>query len=159
MELTVHKEFKFSASHILPRHKGKCSNLHGHNWKLRVFVTGKVDKETGFVIDYADINKAVEPIIEAIDHKHLGQWISDGSILQQSIPTNLEFVAGSCKTSHAVINLPNDFYPSSENLIVWIGDQLLNHSLGVSLGWSKLELDETDTVCCALTREEYDKIR
>ena len=157
MKLTIGKEFKFSASHILPKHPGKCSNLHGHNWKLRVYVIGEVDKETGFVVDYGEINESVDPIINALDHKHLGQWLQSDPDIQKCIPTNIDFVTSSCKTSHAVLTLPNDFYPSSENLLVWIGDQLLNHKLGKSLGWSKLELDETDTVCCALTREEYDK--
>jgi 6-pyruvoyltetrahydropterin/6-carboxytetrahydropterin synthase len=139
------KEFKFEASHVLPKHPGKCSRLHGHSWKLRVYVKGEVDKETGFVIDYGDIKQSVQPIIDALDHRHLGTWL---------IPYNdISFRNADWEVHY----MPREFYPTSENLIVWIGDQLLNHKLCMSLGWSKLELDETCTSSCILTREEYAK--
>lgn len=135
------KEFRFEASHILPRHKGKCSRLHGHSWKLIVFVKGDIDPETGFVIDFSDLKEIVQPLIDALDHRHLGSW--DVSIFNRS------YVSGPDK----VVGLPWNFYPSSENLLVWIGDQLDSE-----LKWWRLELDETCTSKAILTREDYEII-
>lgn len=145
MELS--KTYKFEASHVLPKHKGKCSRLHGHSWELVVYVEGEIDEETGFVMDYGDISEAVKPIIEKLDHRHLGQWIAVG--YAHVIPTDPKFTFG-VGTAHMVPGLSPNFYPSSENLLVWIAEQLLN------LPWSKLELNETCTSSCTLTRKEYD---
>jgi 6-pyruvoyltetrahydropterin/6-carboxytetrahydropterin synthase len=72
MEITVVKEFSFAASHFLPNHPGKCQNLHGHTYKLQVGVRGKVDPETGMVVDFGDLKEMVEgKIIEKLDHRHL----------------------------------------------------------------------------------------
>jgi 6-pyruvoyltetrahydropterin/6-carboxytetrahydropterin synthase len=61
----------FEASHILPRHPGKCSRLHGHSWKLRVEVEGPLVPASQFVMDYATLSSIVEPIVERFDHRHL----------------------------------------------------------------------------------------
>ncbi len=58
MELSV--EFRFAAAHRLPRHPGRCFRLHGHNYRLVVTVRGELDPETGMVIDFADLEQAVE---------------------------------------------------------------------------------------------------
>lgn len=167
MELA--KEFKFEASHILTRHKGKCSQLHGHSWVLTVTVSGPVNPETGFVLDYIDIKAIVQPIVDELDHKHLGDWTAK---LFMS-PDGTDYAP---LEKHCVHGMPFDFYPSSENLIVWIADNI-EHNLDVVITnfkrindptpiqldeykviWSQLELKETDTSSCILTREEYDKI-
>jgi len=146
--MKLRKMFRFEASHILPKHSGKCSRLHGHSWVLHVEVDGDIDPETGFVMDFAEISNKVHPLIERLDHRHLGQWADEGH--QNSIPTRLEFVAG-LGTSHCVQGLPMDFYPSSENLLYWIGANLIVERLR----WSKLTLEETCTSSVELTREEF----
>ena len=149
MKLT--KTFTFEASHILPKHPGKCSRLHGHSWVLKVSVEGAVRLSTGFVMDYADMSAVVKPLIELLDHRHLGQWVD--SERQTAIPTIIKAstFAGQFGTSHCVFNLPADFYPSSENLLWWIGRQLR-----ASLDWSELELCETCTSSAVLTRAEFE---
>lgn len=129
--MLLRKTFRFEASHILPKHPGKCSRLHGHSWVLHVFVEGPVDPETGFVMDYADISEAVKPVIDYIDHTHLGQII-EGEL--EGLWTRPELA---------------NIYPSSENLLVWFGKRL------IKLQWSKLALEETCTSYAELTREEF----
>jgi 6-pyruvoyltetrahydropterin/6-carboxytetrahydropterin synthase len=136
--MDITKEFRFEASHQLIKHKGKCSRLHGHSWVLEVTVSGEVDEETGFVMDYADIGEIVKPLIDALDHRHLGTWGQASSACHFQ--------------ENRVMNLPFDFYPSSENIILWIGDQL-----DTELKWSKLKLNETCTSSCVITREEYER--
>lgn len=71
----VSKEFKFEAAHMLPRHNGKCRNEHGHSWRVIVEVGGDINKETQFVMDYAELKKLVQPIIDRFDHQHLNAFV------------------------------------------------------------------------------------
>lgn len=73
--MQVQKEFKFEASHILKRHPGKCSRLHGHSWRVIVTVEGPVDSKSGFVADFADLKKLVQPLIDRWDHRHLNCFV------------------------------------------------------------------------------------
>ena len=74
MEITVVKELEFAASHYLPNHPGKCRNLHGHTYTLQVGVRGKVDEETGMVVDFGDLKMFVtDTIINHLDHSHLNE--------------------------------------------------------------------------------------
>ena len=73
---TVTKEFHFEAAHSLPHLPvgHKCRNLHGHSYRVRVEVDGQPD-ERGFVVDYAEIAAAVDPIIARLDHKNLNELL------------------------------------------------------------------------------------
>lgn len=68
----ITKEFEFEAAHSLPclPEGHKCRNLHGHSYKVIIEIAGETD-ERGFVIDYAEISEAVNPIIENLDHQNL----------------------------------------------------------------------------------------
>ena len=50
-----------------------CSNLYGLAFRLEVHVEGEMDKESGFVIDFDEINKSFKPIYEQIDHNYLNE--------------------------------------------------------------------------------------
>jgi 6-pyruvoyl-tetrahydropterin synthase len=104
--------------------------LGGHSWVLHVFVKGDVCPETGFVQDYADISALVKPIIEQLDHHHLGTDIGGPPAWYG----------------------PFSIYPSSENILLWLGARLLVHGLD----WSRLALEETCTSYAELSREEFD---
>lgn len=73
--MRISRDFTFCASHILPRHPGKCGRLHGHNWVVRVELEGPVQKESQFVVDYAELSDIVEPLIERWDHRHLNCFV------------------------------------------------------------------------------------
>lgn len=72
---TVSKSFTFEASHRLrtdllgPAHK--CCRLHGHSYRIRVYCSSKELDQRGFVVDYADISRAVEPLVAMLDHQFL----------------------------------------------------------------------------------------
>lgn len=67
-------QFGFEAAHRLPNLPDghKCKNLHGHNYRLEVSIEGKLD-ERGFVMDYAELEAIVDPIIKLVDHKYLNE--------------------------------------------------------------------------------------
>jgi 6-pyruvoyltetrahydropterin/6-carboxytetrahydropterin synthase len=77
LELVTH--FTFEASHQLPHapEHSKCRRLHGHSWKAEIHVTGPVDKTTGWVIDYDEIQRVCEPVRDALDHRHLNDVIDN----------------------------------------------------------------------------------
>ncbi len=74
-KLELVTSFTFEAAHQLPYapEQSKCRRLHGHSWKVEVHVSGPVDAETGWVIDYDDIQEACRPAYEALDHRHLNE--------------------------------------------------------------------------------------
>ena len=55
--MRLRMDFPFSSSHILPRHPGRCRNLHGHNYVLQVQVKGPVDPSSGMVVDFDDLSR------------------------------------------------------------------------------------------------------
>jgi len=71
MRLT--REYAFQAAHQLPGVPAghKCARLHGHSYTLVVSVDGEVDPVTGMVLDFAEIDKAVVPVVDLVDHRHL----------------------------------------------------------------------------------------
>lgn len=74
-KLTVMKQFSFDSAHQLHGYDGPCANLHGHTYKLEVYVKGVVDS-FGFVIDFAILKKIVkENIIDLLDHQFLNEII------------------------------------------------------------------------------------
>jgi len=73
----VIKTFTFDSAHQLPNYNGKCSNLHGHTYKLEVGVEGLIG-EDGLVVDFALLSKVVkEEIIENYDHKNLNNYFEN----------------------------------------------------------------------------------
>src|SRR6056297_2196472 len=71
--MKVTKEFNFCAAHILSDYDGKCSNLHGHNYRLKITLEGdiiqnKTSNERGMVMDFGTLKHGVNEIIEKWDH-------------------------------------------------------------------------------------------
>ncbi|NJW51741.1 6-pyruvoyl trahydropterin synthase family protein [Salinimicrobium oceani] len=90
MKVTVHRKAHFNAAHRLYRKDwndeknqrvfGKCSNphYHGHNYELIVAVTGKINEETGFVMDLKDLKELIYQKVELpFDHKNLNEEVSE----------------------------------------------------------------------------------
>jgi 6-pyruvoyltetrahydropterin/6-carboxytetrahydropterin synthase len=64
-------EQTFAAGHALRNYKGKCENIHGHNWKVRVVIEGERLDETGLLVDFIDVKNAMGQVIERLDHQFL----------------------------------------------------------------------------------------
>jgi 6-pyruvoyltetrahydropterin/6-carboxytetrahydropterin synthase len=73
--MEIWKEFTFEAAHKLPHlpDDHKCTRLHGHSFRVRIYVAGEPDCELGWVVDFASIKKAFEPILERLDHYYLNE--------------------------------------------------------------------------------------
>lgn len=75
--MTISKEFRFEAAHSLPHlpFGHKCREMHGHSYRVIVYVTGPVDPAFGWVQDYADIKKAASPWINLLDHTNVNKLV------------------------------------------------------------------------------------
>lgn len=89
---------QFSAAHALYNYSGKCERLHGHNFTVEAAIEGKeISAESGMLIDFSILKKALEGVLEPLDHTVLND-----------LPAF------------------RDISPSSENLAQYIGCELAN---------------------------------
>ena len=68
-ELTIIVDFE--AAHFIKDYPGKCSRLHGHNWKVEVTVCGSELNQLGMLIDFHDLKSEVKSVIDTLDHQYL----------------------------------------------------------------------------------------
>ena len=71
--MEIFKEFQFEAAHRLPNVPAghKCARLHGHSFVVRLTVSGDAVEPSGWVMDFADIKTAFQPVYELLDHYYL----------------------------------------------------------------------------------------
>ena len=65
VETTIYKEVFFDASHRLLHYEGKCRNLHGHRWRVEVWLAGEPDAKTGILVDF----NVIREVVERFDHQ------------------------------------------------------------------------------------------
>ena len=75
MRVRLSKSFGFEAAHWLPTFPQghKCGRVHGHSFRVQVVVEGEVDEQKGYLIDYGEIQRALEPIRQQLDHHSLNE--------------------------------------------------------------------------------------
>ncbi len=64
------KDFHFDAAHFLPNvpEGHKCRRMHGHSFRGEIAIRGPIDPVTGWLIDFADLKRVVDPIVARLDH-------------------------------------------------------------------------------------------
>ena len=114
--MEIFKEFTFEAAHRLPGVPAghKCARLHGHSFRIELHLTGPVQEQTGWVMDFGDIKSAFQPLYEQLDHHYLNEisglenptsevlakWIWDG--VKPRLPMLSEVVVRETCTSGCV---------------------------------------------------------
>lgn len=88
-------ETQFSAAHQLRGYKGKCENLHGHNWRIQVVITAEKLNDIGLAMDFHELKKITNELISTLDH----------SVLNEMFPFT-------------------EINPSSENIAKWMYDSI-----------------------------------
>lgn len=71
--MRITKSFTLDAAHFLPRvpEDHKCRRLHGHTYVVEVGLEGEMDPHLGWVVDYGEVSRAVDPLIRELDHRCL----------------------------------------------------------------------------------------
>ena len=107
----------FSAAHQLKDFEGACEDLHGHNWKIEVYVTSETVDEAGVVLDFRVLKKHVNAVMEELDHKFLND-----------------------------LEAFKDKNPSSENIARYVAEQLAL-SLDPEISVSRVTAWESENAC------------
>ena len=73
--MIVYKKFNIESARSLPNvpESHPCYQLHGHSFKIIISIIGQIDKNTGFVIDFQEIENAFNPIKKILDHSFLNK--------------------------------------------------------------------------------------
>ncbi len=69
----IFKEFTFESAHRLPHvpEGHKCGRLHGHSFRVALYIEGHVDSKTGWIRDFGEIKAIFKPLYEQLDHNYL----------------------------------------------------------------------------------------
>jgi 6-pyruvoyltetrahydropterin/6-carboxytetrahydropterin synthase len=80
-EVTI--EETFAAGHALRGYRGKCENVHGHNYRCQVTLEGEQLDEIGLLVDFVELKKVVHAVLDRMDH----QWLNDFPPFDQLNPS------------------------------------------------------------------------
>ena len=71
--MEIFKAFTLESAHRLPNVPAghKCARVHGHSFRVEIHVQGPVDPHLGWVMDFADVKAAFEPLYQQLDHHYL----------------------------------------------------------------------------------------
>jgi 6-pyruvoyltetrahydropterin/6-carboxytetrahydropterin synthase len=75
MAMRLERSYRFEAAHFLPKVPAghKCARMHGHSYQIEVAIEGELDPERGWVMDFADIDERVVPLVRQLDHQVLNE--------------------------------------------------------------------------------------
>lgn len=82
--MKISRDFHYDSAHLLLHvpEGHKCGRLHGHTYILTVTVQGPVD-DVGWVMDFADVDSMVKPLVDALDHRYLNEIIDNPTVENQ----------------------------------------------------------------------------
>lgn len=110
-------EDHFASAHQLRGYRGKCENIHGHNWKVVLNVQGERLNEIGLLIDFNDLKSILKKITNYLDHKNLNE-VEPFITVNPSSENIAEFIALEAQKEITEIN--PDLYV--ESVTVWESD-------------------------------------
>ncbi len=128
--MKIAKEFRWEMGHRLLCHAGKCYNLHGHSYRMQVEVTSD-DLINGMIMDYYDLKKTVEPLVDELDH----------SFMINSKDEKLLDSVEKLKTKKVVV----DFETTAENICNYVLSKIKESGLPEHIKEVKVKIFETST--------------
>jgi 6-pyruvoyltetrahydropterin/6-carboxytetrahydropterin synthase len=126
--MKIAKEFNWEMGHRLPEHFGKCKNIHGHSYKMMVELDGDLN-ENGMVMDYYDLKKIINPIVENLDHAFM-VYVEDIHVI--------EFLE-KIKSKKVIVN----FESTVENITRYFLSEIIKKDLPVNIHNIKVRVCET----------------
>jgi 6-pyruvoyltetrahydropterin/6-carboxytetrahydropterin synthase len=66
-------EMSFSSAHFLRHYRGKCENLHGHNYRVEVYVRGHELDQAGMLVDFKELKSATRRVVDYLDHRNINE--------------------------------------------------------------------------------------
>ena len=127
--MKIAKEFRWEMGHRLPEHFGLCKNIHGHSYKMIVEFEGELD-ENQMVIDYYDVEKIIDPIIEKLDHAFM---------VSESDTIVLEFL-DKMNSKKMIVK----FLATAENICLYLLGEIKKSNLPANISSIKVRVYETE---------------
>jgi len=66
-------EETFAAGHALRNYHGKCENVHGHNFRVQVTLSGAELDSMGLLVDFVEVKKLIQTVVDRLDHQFLNE--------------------------------------------------------------------------------------
>jgi len=66
-------ERNFSSAHQLRGYKGKCENLHGHNYRIEIYARGRELDNIGLLVDFVELKAAADEVVHYLDHRNINE--------------------------------------------------------------------------------------
>jgi 6-pyruvoyltetrahydropterin/6-carboxytetrahydropterin synthase len=66
-------ERNFSSAHQLRGYRGKCENLHGHNYKIEIYARGRELNHIGLLVDFVELKEAADEVVNFLDHRNINE--------------------------------------------------------------------------------------
>lgn len=66
-------ERNFSSAHQLRGYRGKCENLHGHNYKIEIYARGRELNHIGLLVDFVELKEAADEVVTFLDHRNINE--------------------------------------------------------------------------------------
>lgn len=126
--MKIAKEFRWEMGHRLPEHFGLCKNIHGHSYKMIAEFEGELNKDQ-MVIDYYDVEKIINPVIEKLDHAFM---------VNKNDKTVLEFLE-KINSKKVVV----DFNSTAENICAHLLSEIKKCSMPSNVSSVKVRVYET----------------
>lgn len=126
--MKIAKEFRWEMGHRLPEHFGQCKNIHGHSYKMLVEFEGELDNNE-MIIDYYDVEKIINPIIEKLDHAFM---------VNKEDKIVLDFLE-KMNSKKVVVN----FQSTAENICLYLLNEVKKVSLPENVNSVKVRVYET----------------
>jgi 6-pyruvoyltetrahydropterin/6-carboxytetrahydropterin synthase len=66
-------ERNFSSAHQLRGYRGKCENLHGHNYRIEIYARGRELDNIGLLVDFVELKAAADEVVNYLDHRNINE--------------------------------------------------------------------------------------
>lgn len=120
---TLKTEQSFDSAHFLSGYEGKCSNLHGHRWRVEIEIEGKAlqpqGSQRGMLVDFGDLKADLKALCDHLDHALI---IETGSLREKTMEALSE-------EGFRVLSF--DFRPTAENLAKYFYQEMTARGYGV----------------------------
>lgn len=127
----VRTEESFDSAHFLAGYNGKCSNIHGHRWKIVLEVSKEDLEDSGMVVDFTDLKQKLKKVADEFDHSF---------IIEKN---SLRYITLKALTEDGFRIVEVDFRPTAENFAKYFYDVFKNNYSGLRA----VEVYETPKNC------------
>ncbi len=84
-------ERNFSSAHQLRGYKGKCENLHGHNYRIEIYARGRELDNIGLLVDFVELKAAADEVVQYLDHQNINE-LEPFDVLQPSAENLAKYI-------------------------------------------------------------------